>query len=207
MFYLPYTPFWLRALFPRGCTWQMPGGNNTVYLTFDDGPHPEATPFVLEQLARFDAKASFFCIGKNVLRYPELYAAMPAQGHRVGNHTMHHLNGSKATADAYVADYAEAAQHIDSDLFRPPYGRINAAQMRGIKQLNPRASIVMWSVLTSDFDQRITGERCVVHVKRHTRAGSIVVFHDSAKALPRLRVALPQTLDWLQQKGYTCAAL
>ncbi|TAD92185.1 MAG: polysaccharide deacetylase family protein [Bacteroidetes bacterium] len=207
MFYLPHTPAWLRALFPKGCVWQMPATTRAVYLTFDDGPHAEATPYVLEQLERYSAKASFFCIGKNVVAHPELYTAVLEQGHTVGNHTMHHLNGAKVSATEYVANYNLARQHIHADIFRPPYGRISKAQATGICALNPNAKIVMWSVLSGDFDQNITGERCFQHIKKHTKSGSIVVFHDSAKALPRLRVALPKTLEWLQDQGYKLAAL
>jgi len=179
-----------------------------LYLSFDDGPHPEATPFVLEQLSNFDAKASFFCIGKNVKLYTEIYAAILAADHVVGNHTQNHINGWKNTTENYIADIQEAIKVINSNLFRPPYGRISFSQIK-VLRLDPALpqQIVMWDVLSGDFDTTITGEQCANNVIQHAGPGSIVVFHDSAKAMDRLRIALPKVLTHFSKLGYQFKAL
>lgn len=203
--YLITTPWWLRLLFP-GCTWQIPTKEKVVYLTFDDGPHPTATPFVLEQLKQFNAKGTFFCIGKNVATYPVIYQQLLAEGHTTGNHTMHHLNGWKIGEDAvYLKDIEDAGRLIKSNVMRPPYGRIKHSQIKRIKQQG--FQIVMWSVLSADFDTDIDGEKCLQNVIRNVKPGSIIVFHDSAKALPRLQYTLPKTLSWLQDNEYKMKAL
>jgi len=205
--YFIKTPFWLRLIY-RSCTWRKPNQERVLYLSFDDGPHPEATPFVLEQLAIFNAKASFFCIGKNVQLYPEMYAAILAAGHVVGNHTQHHLNGWKNNTANYIEDIQEATKWIDSNLFRPPYGRIRFAQINALR-LHPNLpqQIIMWDVLSGDFDTTITGEQCAQNVIQHAGPGSIVVFHDSAKAMDRLRIALPKVLARFSKLGYQFKAL
>ena len=205
--YLTKTPFLLRALYPS-CTWKMPANENSIYLSFDDGPHPIATPFVLEQLEKYNAKASFFCIGKNVVEHPEIYQQLIQQGHTVGNHTMHHLNGWKTEDDLYLQNIAQASTHIQSNFFRPPYGRIKKSQIRKIRtdKTLPQ-KIIMWDVLSGDFDTSISGQQCLNNVFKHTQAGSIVVFHDSAKAWDRLHIALPATLDYFSQKGFRFRAL
>ncbi len=198
MFYLVKTPWWLKRLYKR-CLWQMPAGKEKVlYLTFDDGPHPEATPFVLDTLRTYSAKATFFCIGKNVLQYPALYQQLLAEGHRTGNHTQHHVNGWKTPDEAYLADTETAAAHIQSNLFRPPYGRISQSQLRKM----PQYKIIMWSVLSGDFDPAISNEQCLHNVLKHAANGSVVVFHDSAKAFEKLRYALPVVLQTFSEKGY-----
>ena len=185
----------------------MPATRKVVYLTFDDGPHPEATPFVLEQLAAAKAKGTFFCIGKNVQQYPAIFTAIQSAGHAIGNHTMHHVNGFKTAANAYVNDIAAAGTLTSAKFFRPPYGRITRRQHRLLQQQFPHIQTVMWSVLSGDFDVNISGETCLKNVLRHIEAGAIIVFHDSTKALPRLRIALPALLTWLQQNGYSCEVL
>jgi peptidoglycan-N-acetylglucosamine deacetylase len=202
MFYLVKTPWWLKSLYPK-CHWQMPRGQKHLYLTFDDGPHPDETPFVLDALRQYGAKASFFCIGKNVLAYPALYERIKTEGHTVGNHTQHHVNGWKVRDELYLAEVATAAQHIHSGLFRPPYGRIRWSQLRKMSTYK----IIMWSVLSGDFDTTIDGQQCLNHVLRHTQDGSIVVFHDSAKASPRLRYALPKVLEAFSEQGFSFVAL
>lgn len=205
--YLTKTPFLLRALYPS-CTWKMPANENSIYLSFDDGPHPMATPFVLAQLEKYHAKASFFCIGKNVVEHPEIYQQIITKGHTVGNHTIHHLNGWKTEDDLYLQNIQEAASVIGAIFFRPPYGRIKKSQIRKIsadKSLPQK--IIMWDVLSGDFDTTISGQQCLNNVLKHTQAGSIVVFHDSAKAWDRLQVALPATLDYFTQKGFQFRAL
>ena len=205
--YFIKTPFWLRLIY-RSCIWRKPTEDKVLFLSFDDGPHPEATPFVLEQLASFNAKASFFCIGKNVQLFPEIYAAIITAGHTVGNHTQNHMNGWENKTDHYIADIQEASKLIHSNLFRPPYGRISFAQIKALRS-DPSLpqDIIMWDVLSGDFDKTITGEQCAQNVIQHAGPGSIIVFHDSTKAMDRLRVALPKVLAHFSKQGYQFKAL
>jgi peptidoglycan/xylan/chitin deacetylase (PgdA/CDA1 family) len=205
--YFIKTPFWIRLIY-RSCIWRKPNQDRVLYLSFDDGPHPEATPFVLEQLSNFNAKASFFCIGKNVQLYPEIYDAILAAGHVVGNHTQNHMNGWKNNTENYIADIREATKVINSNLFRPPYGRISFSQIKALR-LDPALpqQIMMWDVLSGDFDTTITGEQSAQNVIQHAGPGSIVVFHDSAKAMDRLRIALPKVLAYFSKLGYQFKAL
>lgn len=205
-FYTVKTPWLLKKLYP-GCTWHINTNEKIIYLTFDDGPHPVATPFVLETLRTFDAKASFFCIGKNVVQYPEIYKRIIEEGHIIGNHTFNHFNGWKVTDAAYFANIAEAAKHIDSGFFRPPYGKISAFQVRNLKAAPLNYKIIMWDVLSADFDTKITPEQCSYNVTRHAGNGSIVVFHDSEKAFPRLKLALPECLAYFTGKGFRFASI
>ena len=200
MFYLVKTP-WLveHVLFP-GYVWRMPGAQNTIYLSFDDGPHPGATPFVLDTLQRFGAKASFFCIGKNVVQHPGIYRQVIEEGHAVGNHSHHHLNGWKTAEDVYVNDVAQAAKHISSTLYRPPYGRITRGQA-GQLQEKLGLNIMMWSVLSGDFDKGLSPASCLANALK-AGAGSIVVFHDSEKAFSRMRYALPRMLEHYSSRGF-----
>jgi peptidoglycan/xylan/chitin deacetylase (PgdA/CDA1 family) len=179
-----------------------------LYLSFDDGPHPEATPFVLEQLAIFNAKASFFCIGKNVQLYPNIYAALIDANHTVGNHSQNHMNGWKNNTTNYIVDIQEATKSISSNLFRPPYGRISFSQIKALRS-DPSLpqEIIMWDVLSGDFDTTISGDQCAQNVIQHAGPGSIIVFHDSAKALHRLRIALPKVLAHFSKLGYQFKAL
>jgi len=205
--YFIQTPFWLRLIY-RSCIWRKPNQDRVLYLSFDDGPHSEATPFVLGQLSNFDAKASFFCIGKNVQLHPGIYDAVLAAGHVVGNHTQNHMNGWKNNTENYIADIQEATKVINSNLFRPPYGRISFSQIKALL-LHPALpqQIVMWDVLSGDFDTTITGEQSAQNVIQHAGPGSIVVFHDSAKAMDRLRIALPKVLAHFSKLGYQFKAL
>ena len=201
MFYLVRTPWWLRRCFP-GCIWEIAEQRPVVYLTFDDGPDPGVTPFVLDQLAHYGMHATFFCIGKNVEAHPEVYARILSEGHRTGNHTHHHLNGWKTDDDTYLADISRAARLVDSDLFRPPYGRIGSGQLRRLRHLSPVMRPVMWSVLSGDFDPGISPARCIRNVLDHARPGSVITFHDSEKAFPVLREALPVILEDFRRKGW-----
>ncbi len=201
MFYLVRMPWWLRKLHV-GRVWRIPVTEKILYLSFDDGPHPEATPFVLEQLKKYNARATFFCIGKNVHEYADIYRQILVEGHRVGNHTQNHLNGWKVKDKTYLENISAAAKVIDSDLFRPPYGRMTAFQSSILRSDPLRYKVIMWEVLSGDFDQSLSAERCGRNVIRLARPGSIVVFHDSAKALPRLREALPAVLEHFTNKGY-----
>jgi peptidoglycan/xylan/chitin deacetylase (PgdA/CDA1 family) len=206
MLYFIRTPWWLRRLY-RSLTWRMPAEEKVLYLTFDDGPHPVATPFVLEELGKYGGKGTFFCIGKNVGAYPEIYRRILIEGHRVGNHTQDHLNGWKVDGRRYLENIRMAAQRIDSDLFRPPYGRIGVLQSSVLRSAPFHYHIIMWDVLSADFDRALTGERCARNVIRYGRPGSIVVFHDSEKAFERLREALPMVLKEFAAQGYRFEAI
>lgn len=184
--------------------WHMPDKDNAVYLTFDDGPHPAATPFVLNELKRYNAPATFFCLGKNVVSHPGIYQDILNAGHAVGNHTHNHLNGWKTASHIYINNIAEAARHIPTNLFRPPYGRIKKSQAKQITNAlqRPDAKIIMWDVLSADFDTTITPQQCVTNVLQHVTAGSVIVFHDSEKAFTNLAYTLPLVLDKLKKRGY-----
>jgi hypothetical protein len=200
--YLIKTPFWLPAFYPK-CTWKIPSKDKVIYISFDDGPHPEATPFVLGELKKYNAKATFFCIGNNVLKHPNVYESIFQNGHRVGNHTYDHLNGWKTETNIYIENIKAAANLIDSNLFRPPYGRITKRQIRIIKATQDLPQqIIMWDVLSGDFDLNLNGEDCARNVIKHTKPGSIIVFHDSQKAWDRMSIALPIVLEYFSQLGY-----
>lgn len=202
--YLAKTPAILKPLY-RDLEWEAaPGEPPVLYLTFDDGPIPEVTPWVLDTLARFEAKATFFCIGDNVRKHPEVYQQVLSAGHKVGNHSFNHLNGWSTPKETYVQNVAECAKWVQSDLFRPPYGRISRAQIAVLKE---HYRVIMWDVLSADFDQKITGERCLTNVTQHARNGSIVVFHDSLKAEKNMRFALPRVLKHFQEKNYQFRSL
>jgi len=202
MFYFTKTPFWLKMLYP-GCLWNYPASDGKkIYLTFDDGPHAAATPFVLDELKKYNAKASFFCIGKNVIAETAIYKRILTEGHCVGNHSFNHLNGWKTDNKVYIENIEKARQQIDSDLFRPPYGRATAFQIRNLKEkLNYK--IVMWDVLSGDFDPSVNGQVAAERVIRKSKSGSIVVFHDSAKAFQVLQVALPVILAYFSGQGFS----
>lgn len=183
----------------------------SVHLTFDDGPVPDITPWVLDQLALHNAKATFFCIGKNAKANALILNRIQDEGHAIGNHTYDHLRGSTTPTETYVENVVRTEDVLDLSahpgktmLFRPPYGRITNEQVRALKD---RYRIIMWDVLSGDFDIRLSGEQCLKNVIDHVRPGSIVVFHDSVKAEDRLRYALPRTLEYLKNEGYAMKAL
>lgn len=206
--YFVKTPWWLKKIYPNRL-WSMPVSDKTIYLTFDDGPHPVATPFVLDELKKYNAKATFFCIGKNVIEFPDLYKRIINEGHSIGNHTQHHLNGWKTETNKYLNDVKSASVHIKTSLFRPPYGRLRSAQAKRITNAmnNKAAKVVMWDVLSGDYDEKLSKEKCLENVLDKTRNGSIIVFHDSAKAFPRLEFVLPLFLSDFTQKGFNFKAL
>jgi peptidoglycan/xylan/chitin deacetylase (PgdA/CDA1 family) len=208
MKYFIKTPWWLKKFYPYRL-WNVDTEEKIIYLTFDDGPHPVATSFVLDELKKYNAKATFFSIGKNVLDYPAIYNRILEEGHSVGNHTQNHPNGWKTTTKAYLKDVAEAAKHIDSNLFRPPYGRIRRLQAKGISNaMNTKlAKIVMWDVLSGDFDESLSKENCLKNVNNKTKPGSIIVFHDSQKAFPRLEYTLPLFFQLFAGKGFIFKSL
>jgi len=201
--YFIKTP-WIAKKFFSSYIWSLPVGDNAVYLTFDDGPHPVITPWVLNQLSEYDVKATFFCIGDNVKKYPDIFQQVLEDGHNVGNHTYHHLNGWKTDDKKYFDDVSKAAQLINSNLFRPPYGRIKNSQAKKIPdamQTN-EAKIIMWDVLSADFDTSLTPEQCLSNVLQNVCSGSIIVFHDSHKAYANLEHTLPNTLKSLIEGGF-----
>ncbi len=199
--YLVKTPRLLKAAYAN-CVWHIKEHANSVYLTFDDGPHPSITPFILSELKKHNAKATFFCIGKNVALYPEIYKQILAEGHSVGNHTQNHVNGWKTENLLYYKNIKAASKHINTRLFRPPYGRITPIQLQGIGRLFPQTKIIMWDVLSGDFDTELTPEECLNNVVTATKAGSIIVFHDSDKAWNRLQYTLPIFLEHCKNKGW-----
>ena len=208
MFYFVKTPAWLKKIY-HSYVWSIPVNDKILYLTFDDGPHPEATPFVLKQLKQFNALATFFCIGKNVVAYPGIYKQIINEGHSVGNHTYNHLNGWKTKNEDYLKDIARASHEIDSDLFRPPYGRITSFQAKNLKAVmkGKEPKVIMWDVLSGDFDIPCTPQQCLANVLMASVSGSIIVFHDSEKAFPKLEYTLPRMLNHFSEKGYLFKAL
>ena len=206
MFYFVKTPWLLKKFYPS-CIWDIPSEEKIIYLTFDDGPHAVATPLVLDELKKYNAKATFFCIGKNIAGHPDIYKRVLNEGHRVGNHTHNHLNGWKTSDSIYFSNIGQAAKYIDSDLFRPPYGRITKFQASCLKKAPANFKIIMWDILSADFDEKISGETCALNVIRNAKKGSIIIFHDSVKALSRLKIALPETLNFFAEKGFRFEAI
>ena len=196
--YLVKTPAIIKPFF-KGMTWNIPNEENTIFLTFDDGPTPEITPWVLSALKQFDAKATFFCLGAKAEKHPDILKQITDEGHALGIHSYSHLNGRNTPDKDYFEDLEKCAALIDSKLFRPPYGKLTKAQLKTIKQ---RYAIIMWDVLSGDFDQSINGEKCFLNVRNNATSGSIIVFHDSVKAEQNLRIALPSTLSYFKDKGY-----
>jgi peptidoglycan/xylan/chitin deacetylase (PgdA/CDA1 family) len=195
------TPWWLRKLF-TGRTWDISSKEKIIYLTFDDGPHPVITPAVLTELNKYEAKATFFCIGDNVKKFPGIHQQVISEGHAVGNHTMHHINGWNTADSAYTDDIAAAQKYIDSNLFRPPYGRLKNSQLREIKQRWPHLKTIMWSVLAGDWVTTLDKEQCFQQVRNAVYPGCIIVLHDSEKANQRMSYVLPKLLQYFTEKGY-----
>lgn len=193
-------PKFVRRFFLRGVfRIKSPEGRKIVYLTFDDGPIPESTPWLLDELDRHGVKATFFMVGDNVRKYPHLYAELLRRGHKAGNHTMHHLNGSREWTKRYVDDVHEAAGYIESDLLRPPHGWMRFAQK---ELLSRHYKIVMYDLVTRDYSKYVDADRIVRTVRRYARPGSIIVFHDSLKSVDKLRTALSECIEWLKSEGY-----
>ncbi len=200
--YLVKAAWWLKAMYPS-YIWHIQEAEKIMYLTFDDGPHPTITTFVLQQLQQYNAKATFFCIGKNVVEQPIIYQQILNEGHTVGNHTQNHLNGWKINDASYLNNIELAAQHIQSNLFRPPYGRMKKSQAKQLMLANANIKIIMWDVLSGDFDIHLSPQKCFQNVTKYATSGSIVVFHDSEKAFERLQYALPKTLEYFSKLGFT----
>ncbi|MDT7831063.1 polysaccharide deacetylase family protein [Flavobacteriaceae bacterium S356] len=198
--YTSKTPSVFPKLFSK-YRWHFHSDEKILYLTFDDGPIPEVTEFVLEQLKKYNAKGTFFCIGKNVKKNPDIYNRILSEGHVVGNHTHNHLKGWKVKTRKYLENIAKADQYIHSKLFRPPYGKIKKKQAKAL--LEQGYQIIMWDVLSADFDTEITPEKCWENVKMNAKKGSIIVFHDSLKARKNMEFALPKALEHFTKEGYS----
>ncbi len=201
--YLVKTPDFLQNLFPR-LIWRVPSEEKLLFLTFDDGPIPEVTPWVLDQLHQYDAKATFFAVGENVVRHPNVFFKVLKSGHAVGSHTNSHISGWGTDNVPYFHNVRRGATLVQSALFRPPYGRIKPTQ---VEFLSRHYHIIMWDVLSGDFDAAISAERCLTNVLTNAAPGSIVVFHDSLKTVDKLQYVLPRVLDHFAHEGYTFSAL
>ncbi len=197
--YLHKTPRLIRAI-AQDFIWRIPTETQEVFLTFDDGPTPIITEKVLDILAQFEAKATFFCIGKNAEHHPQLLDRIVREGHAIGNHTHTHRRGWKTGYAEYLRDVLQAKQHLPTTLFRPPYGQISRSQTRALKN---HFQLIMWDILSGDFDPTMSVEQCIAIVSERTQSGSIVVFHDSMKASPILLQSLPIILKNLKEKGFT----
>ena len=205
MFYAVRIPTWFSKLY-GSLIWKIPTNEKILYLSFDDGPHETATPFVLDELKKYNAKATFFCLGKNVQSHPEIYERILSEGHASGNHTYNHLNAWKVNSEEYLTDVEKASGVIRSKLFRPPYGRIYPRLSKKLRsQLGYK--IIMWHVLSGDFDQSITPGKCLRNVLNKVQKGSIIVFHDSEKAFNSVSFALPEVLKTFTEKGFVFKAL
>jgi peptidoglycan/xylan/chitin deacetylase (PgdA/CDA1 family) len=188
-----------RGLY-RGSHWRFNTDEKVVYLTFDDGPILEITPWILDLLDKYGIKATFFCVGDNVRKYPEIYQMLQDRGHIVGNHTFHHIQGWKVNKETYLKDIEDAAKLINSKLFRPPHGHMRLPQFYALKK---KYKVIMWDVVTRDYSRLMTADEVFEVVKKYTRNGSIIVFHDSLKSGDRMKESLPRSLDWLIEQGYS----
>lgn len=198
-------PRWFRLLFP-GAVFRMPhsGNQKTVYLTFDDGPIPEVTPWVLNVLDDFSVKATFFMVGQNIERHPELLQEVKKRGHKVANHTLHHIRGWGITPEEYLMDVDKCEKYTGTEIVRPPHGWLTPGQLRELKK---KYRIVMFDLVTRDYSRKVDAERIVKNVKKMARDGSIIVFHDSLKSYDKLKTALPESLKWLKSEDYQFSLL
>ena len=211
-FYWVKTNWIIKKIFSN-YTWDVSNSGNTVYLTFDDGPIPEITTWVLEELKKYDLKSTFFCIGENIEKHPEIFKKVISEGHAIGNHTFNHLNGWKTPTEAYIKNIKLCEEVIEkttnynskSKLFRPPYGKLKTAQARAIEKLG--YEIIMWDLLSADFDTTLSKEQCLNNVLSKVKPGSIIVFHDSIKAFKNLEYVLPKTLAFLKENNFNCDVL
>jgi len=204
--YLVKTPWLLKKLYPQ-LTWDVNKAKRCIYLTFDDGPIPIVTPFVLNILKQYHAKATFFCIGDNIRKHPDIFEQVKADGHAIGNHTYNHLKGWKTDDKIYLDNFLLADELIGTNLFRPPYGRIKRSQTKLLKQAKPDLQLIMWNILSGDFDINLKPEQCLDNVIKNTINGDIVLFHDSLKAFDRLEYALPKALEYWSKEGYEFSPL
>lgn len=196
-------PSVVKRLFPNRI-WNLSTEGKNLYLTFDDGPIPSVTPWVLSVLRKHQAKATFFCIGENVQKHPQIFQQVKNEGHTVGNHTFHHLNGWKTSTEDYVLNAKKATLVIDSEYFRPPFGKLKPAQA---SQLQRHFKIVMWDVSSEDYNAKLSAEKCLANVLKNADSGSIIVFHDSLKAEKNLKYVLPKVLQHFTEKGFAFKAI
>ena len=196
-------PYLFRKLYP-GATWRMSKTEKKIFLTFDDGPVPGVTPEALSVLRTFGIKATFFCVGHNVEKHPDIYQQILDEGHTTANHTFHHVDGWNTSTKEYLDDVERCSQIVSSGLFRPPYGRMRPPQRKVIQR---KFKIVLWDVLTYDFDKTISGEQCLQFALTNSREGSIVVFHDSEKAKERMLYALPKYIEEMKGRGFEFGVL
>ena len=197
-------PFWLRAFYPNDLVWSVSTAKREVFLTFDDGPVPEATPVVLEILKKYNAKATFFCVGENVQKYPEIYNSIRNDGHGIGNHTFHQVKAWKTDYNTYLSEVTQCQQLVNSKLFRPPHGQITRKLARHLRK---EYRIIMWSALTGDYNKKLTGNNCLATAVNNTKPGAIIVFHDSIKAFERMEYALPRYIEYCVAEGYSFKTL
>ena len=206
------TNWTIKKLF-SSYVWNIPNTANKIYLTFDDGPIPEITEWVLEELKKHKVKATFFCIGDNIEKHPEIFKKVIGEGHTIGNHTFNHLNGWKTVTESYIENFQRcedtirkfAINDLICKIFRPPYGKITRSQAKTIQQSGYK--IIMWDVLSVDFDSALSREKCLENVLSNVRSGSIIVFHDSIKAFKNLEYVLPKTLIYLKENNFVCEVL
>ena len=193
-----------KHIWPKQLIWDLPNDDNIIYLTFDDGPTPGVTDVLLDELKKFNAKATFFCLGKNIVAHPSLFSQIKEEGHVIGNHTWDHLNGRKVNSANYIHSINKTQGVMQSEFFRPPYGRIKNEQAKLIAQ---NFKIIMWSVISGDFKLNQSKEECLNIVLRGVKSGSIVVFHDSLKASSKMLYAVPRMLEYFSEKGFKFAAI
>ncbi len=204
-FYWIKTNRFIKKIFSN-YIWDIPNTENKIYLTFDDGPTPEITEWVLQELEKYNAKATFFCIGNNIEKHPEIFEKVIIKGHSIGNHTFNHLNGWKTSTEEYLDNSRRCETEICNlkseicNLFRPPYGKIKASQAKKLRQLGYK--IIMWDVLSADYDATISAEKCLHNATKNVTSGSIIVFHDSIKAFTHLEYTLPKALNYFKEKGF-----
>jgi len=196
--FIEQLPSFLRVIY-RNATWRKNHKEKIVYLTFDDGPIPEVTPWVLDILDFYGVKATFFCVGENVMKHPDVYQEVLRRGHRTGNHTFNHLRGFFTSSGSYLKNIEKASRYIDSDLFRPPHGELRKLQYFEVRKRN---KVILWDVISRDYDKDVPENKVLNIVKKYTRNGSIIVFHDSLKAERNMRYAMPKAIEFLLQEGY-----
>lgn len=192
-------PLWYRMLIP-GARWRIPSlTDKSVYITFDDGPIPSVTPWVLDKLDELDVKATFFCVADNVRKHYDIFEDIKRRGHQVGNHTYHHIQGLFTSTDKYMKDVIDAHKLINSRYFRPPHGHMRFSQ---VMEVSHSFEIIMWDVITRDYNKKISPSTILNYVKKYSRNGSIITFHDSLKAEKNMKIAMPLAIEWLRNNGY-----
>lgn len=204
MIKMAHTPWLIRKLMHPRLNWGVPVNQKKIFLTFDDGPVPNVTPEVLHILNHFNIKASFFCVGDNIRKHPSILQQVIDAGHTIGCHTFNHLKGWNTPTQDYINNVLKCQDYYDTPFFRPPYGKITRQQINHLPQ---QYIIILWTVLSYDWDQRVSPQECLDTVIQHTQPGAIIVFHDHAKAMKNLRFALPRYIQWAQKKGYSFETL